>query len=120
MLAFGNAFTATVTAAEVAEHPFPSVTVTAKVPDVATVILEVIELSDHRYEFPAPALSVTEPPWQKVRGPFAEILAVGNALTVTFTIAEVAEQPFPSVTVTAKLPDEVTTILEVTALSDHK
>ena len=45
-------------------------------------------------------VSVTEPPEQKVVLPPAEIIAVGNALTVTVVADELAEHPLPLVTVT--------------------
>ena len=46
-------------------------------------------------------VSVTLPPEQNVVDPPVEIVGVeGNGLTVTIIGAEVAEQPFPLVTVT--------------------
>ena len=48
---------------------------------------------------PLGALSVTEPPSQKVSGPLAVILAVGVGITFTDVAAELAEQPlFETVT----------------------
>jgi hypothetical protein len=55
---------------------------------------------DHRYEEPALAVRVTEPPTQKVVGPDAETVATGRASTVTLVAALVALQPFAFVTVT--------------------
>jgi hypothetical protein len=53
--------------------------------------------------FPAAELEVktTLPPSQKVVAPFAVIVGVtGNGFTVTVVAFEVAEQPFPLVTIT--------------------
>jgi hypothetical protein len=55
---------------------------------------------DHRYEEPAMAVSVTEPPAQNVVGPPAVTVAAGSAWTVTLVAALVALQPFAFVTVT--------------------
>ena len=65
-----------------------------------TVIDGVVAPLDHAYEAPEDAVRVTEPPAQNVVGPEAVIEAVGSGLTVTAVAAEVAEQPFASVTVT--------------------
>ena len=46
------------------------------------------------------AVSVTEPPAQKVVAPLGVIVAVGKGFTVTTVIADVAEQLLPLVTVT--------------------
>lgn len=59
---------------------------------------------------PPLALSVTEPPKQKARGPSAVMDAVGNGFTLTVIAEEVAEQPLPSVTVTLKVPEFITVI----------
>ena len=45
---------------------------------------------DHRYELAALAVSVTLPPAQRVVGPLAVIVAVGNALTVSVAESEFA------------------------------
>ena len=46
-------------------------------------------------------VKITLPPLQKVVAPLAEIVGVaGNAFTVTAVALEVAEQPFPLVTIT--------------------
>jgi hypothetical protein len=46
-------------------------------------------------------VNITLPPAQKVVGPFAEMVGVaGNAFTFTAIELEVAEQPFPLITVT--------------------
>jgi hypothetical protein len=55
---------------------------------------------DQRYEEPALAVSVTEPPSQNVVAPEALIVASGLALTVTDFAAEAVLQPFAFVTVT--------------------
>jgi hypothetical protein len=54
------------------------------------------------------AVKVTLPPWQKVVDPLAVTLAVGNAFAVTFTAAEVLEQPPVADTVTRYDPLEFT------------
>ena len=69
-------------------------------PLVLVVIDGVVAPLDQRYDEPADAVSVTLPPAQKVIGPAAVILAVGLAFTVTAVGADVALQPFASVTVT--------------------
>ena len=46
--------------------------------------------------------------------------AVGKGLTVTLVAADVAEQPFPFVTLTSKLPDALTVMDCVVEPSDHK
>ncbi len=54
---------------------------------------------DHRYPVPPDPVRVTEPPAQKVVGPFGVIAAVGNGLTVT-EVLSVSVQPLALVTVT--------------------
>ena len=54
----------------------------------------------HKYELPADAVNVTEPPAQNVVDPFAEIVGVGKGFTVTTVATEDAEQPDAFVTVT--------------------
>ena len=83
-----------------AEQPPESVTVTLKVPLAFTTIDCVMEPFDHEYDVPGLAVSVTLPPAQNVVGPDAVMLAVGVVVTVTVVGAEVAEQPFESVTTT--------------------
>jgi hypothetical protein len=58
-------------------------------------------------------VSVTEPPAQKTVGPLAEILATGNALTVTGVTAEVALHPLASITFTEGLAELVTRMVLV-------
>jgi hypothetical protein len=69
-------------------------------PAVVTLIDCVVAPVDQRYEEPALALSVTEPPAQNAVGPDGVIVAVGNALTVTVVAVLVLLQPFAFVTVT--------------------
>lgn len=59
----------------------------------------VIAPVDQRYDAPALAVKVTAPPGQKVVEPLAVIAAVGFALMLTATAAEVAEHE-PLLTVT--------------------
>ena len=65
-----------------------------------TLIDEVVAPLDQRYDEPALAVSVTEPPAQNVVGPEAVIDAAGRAFTVTAVGADVALQPLALVTVT--------------------
>jgi hypothetical protein len=53
-----------------------------------------------RYALPVEAVSVTEPPLQKVVAPEALIVAAGEVTTVTVVAIEVALHPLTSVTVT--------------------
>ena len=55
---------------------------------------------DQRYEDPALAVNVTEPPAQKVVGPDALIVGAGSAFTVIVVGDEAALQPLALVTVT--------------------
>ncbi len=54
---------------------------------------------DQRYPVPPDPARVTEPPWQKVVGPFEVIAAVGSGLTVT-EVLSVLMHPLALVTVT--------------------
>jgi hypothetical protein len=54
---------------------------------------------DHKYPDPPEAVSITEPPWQKVVGPSGVITAVGRELTV-ITVLFISIQPLELVTVT--------------------
>ena len=74
-------------------QPFASVTVTVKVPLSVTVIVALVEPVDHKYPVPPEAVRSTEPPAQKLVGPFGVIDAVGNGLTVTVTALDVAGLP---------------------------
>jgi len=65
-------------------------------------------------------VSVTEPPAQNVVAPPAVMVGVGGfALTVTTVAADVALQPFASVTVTVNEPEFVALIYCVVAPFDH-
>ena len=83
------------------------------------VMLCAVEPSDHKYVYPAGALSVTLPPWQKVVGPDAVTVAGGLALTATTWAAEVLLQPFCE-TVTAYDPAAVAVMLCVVAPLLHR
>jgi len=54
---------------------------------------------DHEYEVPLAAVSVTDPPEQKVVLPLVAIVAVGAAFIVTVVLAVEEPQPFVNVTV---------------------
>lgn len=95
-------FTVTTVAADVAEHPLPSVTVTEYEPDELTVIDCVVAPLLHNHDVPADAVSITEPPAQNVVGPPAVIVAVGNGFTITVAVPVCAcEQPLTSLTLTS-------------------
>ena len=96
----GSGLTVTLVAALVAEHPLALVTVTLWLPDAVTSIDWVVAPFDQRYEVPALAVRVTEPPSQNVVGPPAVIVAAGSAFTVTVVAVLVALQPAALVTVT--------------------
>jgi hypothetical protein len=68
-------------------------------PEVVTLIDCVVAPFDQRYEEPALAVSVTEPPAQNVVGPEAVIAATGVSFFVTVREARVL-QPFAFVAVT--------------------
>lgn len=91
----GNGLTVTATTEEVDEQPNELLTVTLNEPETAEVIFWAIEplLQAYVKPFPLGALRVTEPPSQKVSGPFAVMLAEGVGITLTEVAAEVAEQP---------------------------
>ena len=65
-----------------------------------TVIDGVVAPVDQRYELPALAVSVTEPPGQNVVGPLAVMVAAGAGFTVTDVGDDVALQPSAFVTLT--------------------
>jgi hypothetical protein len=67
---------------------------------VVALIDCVVAPLDQRYDAPALAVSVTEPPAQNVVGPPAVIVATGGSFTTTVVGAELALQPFAFVTVT--------------------
>ena len=69
-------------------------------PAEEATIDEVVAPVDQRYDDPALAVSVTEPPAQNVVAPEGMIVAVGAAFTVTVVADDVALQPLAFVTVT--------------------
>ena len=68
---------------------------------------------------PPDAVRITDPPWQKVVGPFGVITGVGNGFTVTGTLALLL-QPLALVTVTVYVPLADTVIAAVAAALDHR
>ena len=62
-------------------------------------MVAVVDVFDHRYPVPPEAVRSTDPPEQKVVGPFGVIRATGSGLTVTVLLA-VLVQPLELVTVT--------------------
>jgi hypothetical protein len=86
----GGGSTFTKIGAEVSEHPPPLLATTQYVPVVVTLMDCVVAPVDHSHEFAMFAFSVTDPPWQKVVGPFAVMLATGCAFTITATLDEVS------------------------------
>jgi hypothetical protein len=95
----GTGFEVTACATEVAEQPFASVTVTEYEPTADTVIDCVVAPVDQRLPVNAEDASVIVLPAQNELGPLIVGVA-GAGFEVTTCAAEVAEQPFASVTVT--------------------
>jgi hypothetical protein len=95
----GSGFDVTACAAEVAEQPFASVTVTLYDPAAETVIDCVVAPVDQRLPVNAEDVSVIVLPAQNELGPLIVGVA-GTGFEVTALAADVAEQPFASVTVT--------------------
>ena len=120
IVAAGRALTVTVVAADVAEQPLASVTVTLYAPAALTVMDWVVAPLDQRYALALDDVSVTEPPAQNVVGPPAVMVGDGGGLTVTLVAAEVAEQPFASVTVTLYAPAALTVMDCVVAPLDQR
>ncbi len=118
MMADGSGFTVTAVLS-VSVQPLELVTVTVYEPLVVTDIAEVVAEVDHRYPVPPEAVSITEPPWQKVVGPPAVMTADGSGFTVTAALS-VSAQPPELVTVTVYVPSEITLILAVVAVVDHR
>jgi hypothetical protein len=75
---------------------------------------------DHRYDEPALAVSVTDPPAQNVVGPPAVTVATGSGFTVTVTGEPWDEQPFAFVTETEYWPAWETVIDCVVAPVDQR
>jgi len=88
IVGIGALLTFTFMLVDVAEQLFPSVTVTEKLPELETVIVDAIEPFDQRFPVVEDEVRSTEPPVQNVVEPLALIVGVaGSAFTVTVTIA---------------------------------
>ena len=116
----GVAFVVTTVVAEVALQPLALVTVTVNEPEAVTLIDCVVAPFDHEYALPLDAVSVTEPPVQKVVAPEAVIVGAGSGFTVTAVAGDVALQPFASTTVTVYDPPLETAIDCVVAPVDQE
>jgi hypothetical protein len=115
----GSALTVTTNAAEVAEQPLASVTLTENEPATVTVIDCVVAPVDQRLPVAEEDVSVIVAPVQNELGPVMVGVA-GRGLTVTAKAAEVAEQPLASVTLTENEPAAVTVIDCVVAPVDQR
>ena len=89
----GDAFTVIKTLEDEAEHPLASVTVTDLLIPVLTVTICEISPVFQSQLLPTLAVRFTDPPEQKVVGPFAEMVTTGNGFTRSGTKDETAEQP---------------------------
>ena len=86
-----DGFTVTVIPADAKEVQPPVVLVTVYVPEVETVIVCVVAPFDQVFPVAEDEVKTTDPPAQKVSGPFAEIVgAVGIGFTVTVIAAVLA------------------------------
>jgi Ni,Fe-hydrogenase III component G len=112
--AVGNEFTVTMMLSE-SVQPLALVTVTVYVPLADAVMADVVAAFDHRYPVPPEAVSVTDPPWQKVVGASGVITAVGREFTVTMMLS-VSVQTVALVTVTVYVPPVV---IEIAAVVDE-
>ena len=75
----------------------------------------------HKYDEPALAVRVTEPPEGMFSDPLGVMVAVGSELTVTLVADEVAEHPEALVTLTVYEPPVVTLMVCVVWLpGDHR
>src|SRR5476649_587342 len=95
----GRGLTVTTNAAEVAEQPLASVTLTENEPATVTAIDCVVAPVDQRLPVAEDDVSVIVAPVQNELGPLM-VGVGGSGLTVTAKAAEVAEQPLASVTLT--------------------
>jgi hypothetical protein len=95
----GAGFAARAKAAEVAEQPLASVTLTVYEPAAETMIDCVVSPVDQRLPVAEDEVNVAAPPAQKAAGPLMTGVA-GSGLEVTAKGAEVALQPLASVKVT--------------------
>jgi hypothetical protein len=107
----GNGFITVVAEAEPVQ-PFPSVTVTVNVAAVLTEIVCVVAPPVQLYAVYIPASNVVELPAQNVKLPLTD--GVGNGFIVVVAEAEPVH-PFPSLTVTVKVPAVLTEIVWVVA-----
>ena len=115
----GTGFAVTMNAADVAEQPLMSVTVTEYEPAAETVIDGVVAPVDQRFPVAADDVRVAEVPAQNEAGPLT--VGVGTAVLVaTILAADVAEQPAASVTVTVNEPAADTVIDCVAAPVDQR
>ena len=88
IVGIGALLTFTFMLVDVAEQLFPSVTVTEKLPELVTVIVDAVEAFDQRFPVVEDEVRSTEPPVQNVVDPLALIVGVdGTAFTVTVIIA---------------------------------
>jgi hypothetical protein len=95
----GRGLTVTTNAAEVAEQPLASVTLTENEPAAVTLIDCVVAPVDQRLPVAEDDVSVIVAPAQNELGPVM-VGVGGSGLAVTAKAAEVAEQPLASVTLT--------------------
>jgi hypothetical protein len=96
----GGVVTATFIGAEVAVQPVGEVTRTTYAPGAWTTIDCDVLPFDQRYVSPGGAVRFTVPPWQKVVGPSAVIVAGGSGFTTTSTGIDSFEQLLVFVTTT--------------------
>jgi archaellum component FlaF (FlaF/FlaG flagellin family) len=115
----GSGFAVTEKAADVAWQPFASVTVTVYEPAAETVIDCVVSPVDQRFPDVAEDVRVMLLPAQNDDGPLMTGVA-GSGFAVTEKAADVAWQPFASVTVTVKEPAADTVIDCVVAPVDQR
>jgi hypothetical protein len=88
IVGIGALLTFTFMLVDVAEQLLASVTVTEKLPELETVIVDAIEPFDQRFPVVEDEERTTDPPVQNVVEPLALIVGVaGSAFTVTVTIA---------------------------------
>ena len=88
IVGIGALLTFTFMLVDVAEQLLTSVTVTEKLPELETVIVDAIEPFDQRFPVVEDEERTTDPPVQNVVEPLALIVGVaGSAFTVTVTIA---------------------------------
>ena len=96
----GTGFDVTANAAELAEQPLASVTVTVYEPAAVTVIVCVVAPVDQRFPVIEDDVSVTVLPVQTSEFPAVMVGLATAGFAVTVKGADVAEQPPASVTLT--------------------